>query len=632
VLPNQTTWRAFGRSVLQYARNDFIHGTLTARLVFLLRAVTWPLRALLRRRMFRRDDPGTAFVAASDGKDKRLNIAIWTGGGLGDLVSTTGYLERLFVEHGRPNIDVYSDRRSYLSFVFNNAPYVRRLLPNYFFLQFRGGYDVVIHVHRTASYEVLRPDRVAAMSPSLAWCVQTSSRTNDKEFWAHIREMPYLDGDLAKRAVFKGLNRKSLLGYSGAVNFGRDDWIYLCPDINALSIFKKTGLSPFRYITIHDGYDTNVTSGCRSTKQWSERNWRALVSEFKAKHPELMIVQIGGSNSEPIDGIDVNLIDKANFHHAAWLLKYAACHVDNESGLVRLAREMGGRAVVIFGPTDPNFFGFTENVNLHPHVCGNCFWSTRDWLTRCPRGLKTPECTDSVQVTEVLDGIEHVLAARNSGKLAVLDAEVIAKRSTPQSPAMLSATPRNHVVCTEAPKQWEYSYAKRMIIEHVGRHDNIKIATVGCVHQTLARYLAMSGVHVVCFDPECFAISRELDYLEKRELETRTGDGLEMRCGSIFSVPCASESFDAVICALVEEGAFEGFAIREALRILKPGGALVLTFAITNSVRISAFLGELKIDSGQVQMVNNQLERSVSGMQELASHTTSGGITIRKSR
>jgi hypothetical protein len=104
-------------------------------------------------------------------------------------------------------------------------------------------------------------------------------------------------------------------------------------------------------------------------------------------------VQIGvAATSTPIDGVDLNLIATTNLLESAGLIAHAVLHVDNESGLVHLARCLGVQSCVLFGPTPMSYFAYPENVNMVPPECGGCWWVNQTWMDQCPRGMKEPAC------------------------------------------------------------------------------------------------------------------------------------------------------------------------------------------------------------------------------------------------
>jgi hypothetical protein len=80
-------------------------------------------------------------------------------------------------------------------------------------------------------------------------------------------------------------------------------------------------------------------------------------------------------------------------------LQHAARHIDNEGGLVHLARCFGTRSTVVFGPTPIDYFGYEENQNIPPSAYGGCWFITESWMSHCPRGFATPICTEQEPAT-----------------------------------------------------------------------------------------------------------------------------------------------------------------------------------------------------------------------------------------
>jgi hypothetical protein len=562
-------------SALYYANRDFVHGNAWSRARFIARATTWLAHRLLG---VMRVEPAAANGNGVDQREAastRLQIAVWAGGGLGDLVTAAGYVERLYLEHGCPDIDVFYAKRSYLEFLFHGATYVGRLLPYASFARLQDRYDVVVHVHRTATYEIRKPARVTNLAPEFWWCVHQSTKRND-EFAAHIRETPYLDGDLAKRAGYKNLKRKSLMGYSGAVQFSDDSWVPFSPAIDGLEAFRRFDLIPGRYITIHDGYDTvNGAGGGRSTKQWSLDSWRELILRLRTSFPDYSIVQLGGRNSQRFANVDVDLVGRVGFKEVAWLVKHAACHVDNESGIVRLARELGGRSVVIFGPTDPGFFGFDENTNVLPRRCGNCFWSTREWLKQCPRGLDVPECTHSVTVDDVLTEVGAVVRMRSRETCRLTHAVLFddAAGETWPAPRAAFATAGSCEALQGMEARHVMQVFKHALPTPTGAH---KLALLAPEAGILAQNLRETGVDVVVFSNDLHARARDAERASGAVLSET-----EMRYGNVHHLCAASASFDvAILTSQAQPSAYDLLALREALRVVRPGGCLVWSLLI----------------------------------------------------
>lgn len=109
--------------------------------------------------------------------------------------------------------------------------------------------------------------------------------------------------------------------------------------------------------------------------------------------PGVTFVQIGESaTSVEITECDVSLLGRTSLKEAAGVLRGALMHLDNESGLVHLARCFGVPSTVVFGPTPADFFGYPGNGEVRPTVCGDCWWLTRNWMRNCAMGYEKPLC------------------------------------------------------------------------------------------------------------------------------------------------------------------------------------------------------------------------------------------------
>ena len=92
--------------------------------------------------------------------------------------------------------------------------------------------------------------------------------------------------------------------------------------------------------------------------------------------------------------IDINLIEKTSLPDLAGLLQNARLHIDCEGGLVHFRHALrGGKSIVIFGPTSPEFFGYSENINLRSSACPiPCEWLVKNWQDNCLRNSSKKSC------------------------------------------------------------------------------------------------------------------------------------------------------------------------------------------------------------------------------------------------
>ena len=223
-----------------------------------------------------------------------------------------------------------------------------------------------------------------------------------------LLEDPFLtEWPLGRWLQAQGGRRFDLLSYTGGVTLLHDTAERLPSDLKALS---RWGLAPQQYITFHDGISTAQTVGTtRPTRAWPAAHWRDFLRLFKKEYPHLKVVQLGGKNSPVYPEADVCLVGKTALQDLPALLSGACAHVDTESGLVQLAQYLNVKSVVIFGPTDRKFFGYTKNINLSAGSCGGCMWSMADWMFTCPLGHAEPPCTAAVSVETVLSALRQLL-------------------------------------------------------------------------------------------------------------------------------------------------------------------------------------------------------------------------------
>jgi SAM-dependent methyltransferase len=319
------------------------------------------------------------------------------------------------------------------------------------------------------------------------------------------------------------------------------------------------------------------------------------VRLFKSRHPEIMVVQIGAKNSRGIEGIDIDLRHKTDMHEACWVLKHALMHIDGESGMVRTARSLHTTSAVLFGPTSAPFFSFDRNVNLVSEVCSDCWWSTPDWNSRCPRQLPEPECMTSIQPNHVVQRVTQFINSKQSHKpryrieasalyatnlLAGREvAEICRTLNLPVAPISEHTHGAESGIYIHASKQWEYVFALKVLAQ---RGEKLRIADVGGGRGAIAPYLAKQRHDVTIFDIDYRWDDRGDPSVQDRFIAWSRANHLNVRFGSLFNVPAEDESFDVVLSmSVMEHVPHKQYAMKEAMRILLPGGLLVMSFDLT---------------------------------------------------
>ncbi len=333
-------------------------------------------------------------------------IGIRILGGVGDYVVIARFLRDLAATIGPSQFDLYSNKPKLAAWVFASLPGIRHSLDEAAFAPARAGYTLAAQVSQFILIEKpwVRPDslrrhrglqRVAATVQAFRPMIEPI-----------IAEHPRLDSFLAQKAIFANRRRHDYLHFIAGVAYGGDELDLAVTD----SATHSHGLHRRRYVTVHNGYDPSiVVSQRRATKCYP--HFGQVISRLRKTHGDVVFVQIGIHTSDPIPDADINLIGQTSLPEAAGLIRGALFHLDNEGGLVHLARAVGTASCVVFGPTSSRYFGYRANSNIDPSFCGGCWWVTETWMNHCPRGFAGARCMAEQPAAAVAEAAERLLLA-----------------------------------------------------------------------------------------------------------------------------------------------------------------------------------------------------------------------------
>lgn len=341
------------------------------------------LEATIHVRTLARPAPQKKFSLFKKRLEQNTFLPICVSGGIGDIIMAAP-LVRAIAKHTR--VQVYCNYPD-IAHIFIKVPCHH----NKDFKRFQ--YSMMIN----SVVKFMLDDQFIGFRN--AWLAEKYLHLQQSQIgWeSYIYNHPWLDNLMAKKAVSMGLNRRTLPVH------------LLGMETPAPLRIPKSSLQPLHYITIHDGFENLDHIKGRVTKTWSIGNWNTFVSLFKHKYPTYKIFQIGGPKSRPISGVDYSYVNECTFEQSLRILQGAKLHVDGDSGLVHAAHAIGTPSVVLFGPTNLQFFGYQENINLAPNECGGCWWLSTDWMTKCPAGFDHPKCMDSISPWQVVDVIKERL-------------------------------------------------------------------------------------------------------------------------------------------------------------------------------------------------------------------------------
>lgn len=178
---------------------------------------------------------------------------------------------------------------------------------------------------------------------------------------------------------------------------------------NEEEFINSIGLDAKTYITLNTGLN-NEYMNKSNTREWSFGKWEELAKYIKSEYPEIKIVQVGLKVSEKDDiPADVHLNGKTNLEQIATVLKHSLIHIDYDGGLIHVNHMVGGKSIVLMGPTSSENHEYPENIYINSSACEACEWTTADWLSVCPKGEINPRCMDRITIDMVMTEIEKIV-------------------------------------------------------------------------------------------------------------------------------------------------------------------------------------------------------------------------------
>jgi len=176
---------------------------------------------------------------------------------------------------------------------------------------------------------------------------------------------------------------------------------------NEKETLKKLGLSQ-PYITV--AREVGFTTVLEGTKLWPMEHYRKLLSLIKKTYPELRIIETGCGRGERTGKADIDLTGKTELEELKAVMKNSVLHIDSEGGLVHLRHALnGGPSCVFFGPTSPELYAYSENINLSTEECPiRCDFCHKEWTKTCILG-KDRTCMKSIKPEYAFERIKAVL-------------------------------------------------------------------------------------------------------------------------------------------------------------------------------------------------------------------------------
>lgn len=341
----------------------------------------------------------------------KLNFGIIVSGGLGDYIVSANYIYKFFQKYDVNYFNVYLlVEGSYNSakVVFENNDLFKSIMKPGQYEDRLYMFDVVIHVSRYPQVKYLNSERVVEINPDFVNYLMLCEkfRIENERFFKYA---PYLDGETAAYSIMNGFKRVTqpdIFGHLG-VSERYEYHIFCPPDDETLD---KFGLRGKKYVVLHRGGDNAVTD--TSVKMWPLDYYVKLVKLIKEKYPDLVLVQLGSPLDKKIDAdIDYNFVGQTTLEDMKVLSKCCSVLIDNEGGIVHLRHALGGgKSIVLFGATSPDFFGYSDNINIFNSSCPICCeWTIDRWQDKCLRGFSEPPCMVAISPEMVMDELIRLI-------------------------------------------------------------------------------------------------------------------------------------------------------------------------------------------------------------------------------
>ncbi len=368
-----------GMATYRQTRNPF--KAISSCVRFILVSLPVVAQRLLARRRSR--------AIAKDARRHRATplVAVKITGGLGDRLVVARFLRDLASACGPVHFDVFARHVDQTRWLFSGLEQLRACYEETAFDHVRSAYDAALLINQ---FVILEPGTATfkhlARYPALLQAL-TAIQQFRPSIDVFVKNYPFMDNFLAQKAIFANRTRADFLHQMAGLPYGGDEQ----PPRIDVEAPLRFGLAPGSIITINNGFDQDfVVTGKRATKCYP--HFDAVVQLLRATWPDLRFVQIGSRTSEPLASVDVDLVGRTSLPEVAAIIASAVLHIDNEGGLVHLARSLGVVSAVVFGPTPAAYFGYAANINIEPPFCGGCWWIDRRWMDQCPRGFAEARC------------------------------------------------------------------------------------------------------------------------------------------------------------------------------------------------------------------------------------------------
>ena len=334
-------------------------------------------------------------------EERTKNLLIYDSGGMGDRIIHKKIVETMLALDADVEVDIYGEfMTGFLEYLYQDTPQVHVFGRNFGAFEARKTlYQAAVFFMATTMTRVEELKRPSLLSPSLFSCLERMQEQMERGDYGE----QYPAFTFYQRCRYLGVN---CYQHAGADVMPIDDKPVAIPlDTEGRKSFEEMKLGA--YITLNCGTG-DMTGISHVAKSWPPKRFEALIALLHEAYPSIEIVQLGAKNAKLLAGTD-HCVFGEPYGFVREILSHSLLHIDIEGGLVHFATQLGTKCLVLFGPTEVEFFGYPQNINLTAGGCHGCYFVYPKNYNCCARNMKEPECMYSITPEMVMREVRKYL-------------------------------------------------------------------------------------------------------------------------------------------------------------------------------------------------------------------------------
>lgn len=334
---------------------------------------------------------------------EKFSFALFMSGGIGDMLTYKRLVEELHRLAPSAAMDIFTVRGlDFLSWLYDEESYVKNILTDLGvrYNENKRRYSFALSFMGAGLLEVdfLNEDDFLENQLLLLKINKLCERCKFENF-----NFSQPGAVMFYRRMFNGENCYTGFNYGDVFSITNKQ-VQIPRPQEFVNAFAALGLND--YITVNTGNGT-AENDIAVAKSWPIERFQSTVDMFRQRYPHIKVAQIGIPGEPIIKDADEYFMGE-QFGLLAEILRHALFHLDIEGGLVHLASQIGTKCVVLFGPTQYEYFSYEKNINIRVGKCHGCYGLYLD-TNHCARHMKEPECMYGITPELVMSYIDEYM-------------------------------------------------------------------------------------------------------------------------------------------------------------------------------------------------------------------------------